>query len=290
MSATRCAMAIVGAGPAGLFAAAEARRQGVRSLVLIDEAGQAGGAIRAAHEVRNAPFLPDRIAGELVVGHLEQLRRRLEVPVTRDTVRELREEADGVHLSGEAGEWVAGAVVVATGTRPRHPGIAGLPAGFESPVAAQACDALGRGAVQRAAVIGAGDVAFDQARYLRARGVDTILLCRSDAARAPDWLVQQARCEGVNVWFGAVAASAVCEAQRTVLRIVQRGGARELVVDRVVAAVGRAPRLPHGAAGQGGRSWRVAGDASGGRARHLVAAMGAGCTAAFELLVAESGA
>jgi thioredoxin reductase (NADPH) len=282
-------LAIIGAGPAGLAAAAEARRLDCDSILVIDEAGRAGGTIRQAHAVRNVPFLPDRASGELVASEFERFQARIEVDVIAARIEALNEHEEHVRIDAHDGRvWFARAAVVATGTRPRYPQVPGLPSGPSPPWSGSAQEAVSDSIPRSAAVVGGGDVAFDQACWLRARGVDVSLLCRSDSPRAPAWLQRTAADAGVRVLAGCRVVQGAVEHGRTTLRLDHAGQPRTIEVDRVVTAIGRIPRTLQGTPQREARMWKVVGDATGRRARHVVAAMGDGCLAAFMLLTEPS--
>jgi thioredoxin reductase (NADPH) len=288
MTVDRVDFAAVGAGPAGLAAVAEAKRQGVRSILLLDETGRAGGTIGIAHQVCNIPFLQDHVPGEEVSRHIEQFRARIDVEVTQACVVKVESSSRAAVLYADDGRcWHAGAVVVATGTRARHPNVPGLPTQFSPPWADSAPSAMAGGQPHSAAVIGGGDVAFDQARWLNARGVRVWLLCRSACPRAPRWLCEAAAREGVTLMLNCCVVAGQAQGNAASLHVVQLGVPHLLQVDRIVAAAGRIPRQLQGLDRSCQDTCRVAGDATGRSARHVVAALGDGCVAAASLLAAR---
>jgi thioredoxin reductase (NADPH) len=277
-------LAVVGAGPAGVAAAAEAARQGVRPL-LLDSSGHAGGTIRLAHEVRNIPFLNDGVGGEEVAAHIASFLDRWDLAVQDGHVTRVGVAGNSIQIeTREGGSYLADRVILALGTRALRPAIEGL----EGRMAGSAAEACTSEVPRSALVIGGSDVAMDQARWLRARGCEVEVLSRG-ALRAPAWLVQSARREGVVV---STSSRVIAGVGDDTLRI--RRGDRESVmsVDAVVAAVGRQPLEVTGfrdVMSQRPGSVRIAGDGKGRRARHVVAALGDGCVAAAELLAHPRG-
>ena len=289
MSPHESPLIVVGAGPAGIGAAVEARRSGA-DVVLVDSSGVAGGTIRIAHEVRNVPFLPDRSPGTLVADGLCAFAHRWQLDAIAHECLSVERDGDGVVVVARDGARINGCgVVLATGARPLVPIVAGLPGVLEPPWACSAPDACRAGSIASAAIVGASDVAFDQARWLRARGVVVTVLCRAAVPRAPAWLVADACAEGVALRTATSVACGSVARSRWVLRLDSGGAGDELEVDRIVAAAGRAPAWRGSIAiePQAMNRVRVAGDAVGRRARHVVAALGDGCTAAAELLAAR---
>jgi thioredoxin reductase len=283
-------LGVIGAGPAGIGAATEAARQGSRPL-LLDRSGRAGGTIRIAHEVRNLPFVADRVEGSVVAGHLEDFLRRWDVTVRHARVTCVAPIGDSIEIATSDGTChVVEALVVAVGTQALVPQIDGLSSGSDAPgfdaLFPDALNACCRATPDRAVVIGGSDVAMDQARWLRARGVGVEVLSRG-ATRAPQWLVRAACDEGVVVREHAKVVRGTVHAGG--LQLVVRQGEEESVlrVNAVVAAIGRKPVVIEGLSevmAAHPTRVRVVGDATGRRARHVMAALGDGCVAAVELL------
>ena len=277
---------VIGAGPAGVAAACEASRLGA-SFAIADARGEAGGTIRFAHEARNIPFLHDRVPGEFVACHLRQ-RARDAGPIERARIVSVTGRAGTlIARAQDARVFEARAVVVATGTRPVVPLIPGLPAVLESPWA-EAAQLVEGAKGAKAAVVGGGDVAFDQARALQRRGVQTVILCRGAAPKAPQWLCDEAIREGVELLCDVEAVNAERSERGVRLTVRVRGNERTCDVDRVLPAAGRVAFLPEGVDSLPRLRARVVGDAVGRRARHVAIAMGEGCLAAFELLQGET--
>lgn len=283
-------LAVVGAGPAGIAAAAEAARLGVQPL-LLEATGQPGGTIRIAHEVRNIPFLRDGVGGETVVEHLAAFLSRWDQSVRQARVVRLSNTSEGFALDTEdGGRFVASTVVLALGTQPLYPVIDGLEP--SSPrFAGSALEACMPGIPRRAVVIGGSDVALDQARWLQSRGARVDVLVRGQL-RAPPWLVDAATRDGVVIRCRSRVVAAEVRRDEVALTIRSEDETLEQVVDAVVSAIGRKPVLMEGA-GAAIESHpdriRVVGDGTGRRARHVVAALGDGCVAAAELLARSAG-
>lgn len=142
---TKRTIAVVGAGPAGLAAAASAAERGF-AVTLFERAGAIGGQFRLAMQVPGKEEFAETI---------RYFGRRLEVLGV--DVR-LNTEADEAELAGYE------EVVVATGVEPRVPTIAGV----DHPKVISYADVLSK-AVEvgtRVAVLGAGGIGVDMCHFL----------------------------------------------------------------------------------------------------------------------------
>ncbi|MDW4550579.1 NADPH-dependent 2,4-dienoyl-CoA reductase [Defluviimonas sp. D31] len=152
-------IAVVGAGPAGLSAALALDERG-HEVTLFDKAERIGGQLNLARMV------PGKEEFHGLVAWFETMLARSRVTVTLGT------EATAALLEG------FDEVVVATGVRPRDPGIAGQEGGNTLSYA----DVLSGAPVgARVAVIGAGGIGFDVAEFLVEAG-------RSPAVELEDWM------------------------------------------------------------------------------------------------------
>ncbi len=138
-------VAVVGAGPAGLSAALAADQRG-HDVTLFDQADRIGG------QLHYAAAIPGK---EEFLGLIEWYRT--EVGESRIALR-LGQTVTAADLDG------FDSVVIATGVRPRDPGIAGQ----DQPTVIGYADLLsGRAkAGPRVAVVGAGGIGFDVAEFL----------------------------------------------------------------------------------------------------------------------------
>jgi len=152
-------IAVVGAGPAGLTAAAELAARG-HQVTLFEAAEHIGGQLNYAKQVPGKEEFHEM---------LRHLGRR--VAQTGVTLR-LGQRVEAADLMGFA------QVVVATGVTPRNPGIPGQ----DHPKVCTYIDVLTGRVVPgpRVAVIGAGGIGFDVAEYLVHAGASTAL-------SLPDW-------------------------------------------------------------------------------------------------------
>ncbi|HEY3645670.1 MAG TPA: NADPH-dependent 2,4-dienoyl-CoA reductase [Gammaproteobacteria bacterium] len=140
-------IAVVGAGPAGLAAAATAAERG-HTVTLFDAAQEIGGQFNMAKRIPGKEEFHET---------LRYFRRRLELA---QVTLALGVEVDAATL--KAGGFDA--VVLATGVLPRDPGIPGM----DHPKVLSYIDVLlrARPVGKRVAIVGAGGIGFDVAEFL----------------------------------------------------------------------------------------------------------------------------
>jgi thioredoxin reductase (NADPH) len=167
-------IAVLGGGLAGLTGALFAARQG-RSTILLDPLG-AGGAVMNTERVEDFPGFPQGVAGFELVPRLQEQVMDAGGTFEPGEVSRLEQQGDDWVVVTDTREIVAGAVVVATGTRPRKLGVPGedeLEGKGLSRCAS--CDGpLYRGQV--VAMVGGGDSALLEALELTGHEVQVVLV------------------------------------------------------------------------------------------------------------------
>jgi thioredoxin reductase len=242
------ALVVVGAGPAGMACAIESQRLGIEPL-LLDRSGRGGGLLPIIHELSNWPGTSAREPGAALAARFRRSLRSWGIAVRKADVVRVRPRARELVLDCADGTSLrALRVALATGTAARVPAAwSSIPA-LTGRVAVSGREAWSRHWRSRVAVVGASDVAFDQARWLCSRGLDVRLLCRSPSPRAPAWLVDAARREGVRVCAEANLRDAHRAAEGVELELDCGPRRTRLRVDGVLCAAGREPSLVTGAA------------------------------------------
>ena len=123
--AERYDLIVVGAGPAGLAAAIYAARARLKTLV-VDESVP-GGQVKTTHKVSNYPGFPEDVSGKDLAGAFAAQAQRFGARIAKAveiTDHDLASPLKRLVLDEEE-VVVAPAVVVATGARPREPGLPG---------------------------------------------------------------------------------------------------------------------------------------------------------------------
>lgn len=241
-------LVIVGAGPAGLGAALEARQLGARAVVL--EKGELGGAIRSYPRqkvVMSAPFeLPGfgkrklrRTTKEALIELFVDLvaRARLEVREHAEVER-VTAQPQGFTVIARGHQVTAGRVLLAIGRRgaPRRLGVPGdhlahVVYSVEEPAVY---------AGQRAVVVGGGDSAIETALALAAQPGATVTLVHrgADFGRSkPDnqRALESARASQV---LEVLTSATVREVTAQHLSVLAVDGPRKLAADLVVCCLG----------------------------------------------------
>ncbi len=269
---------VIGAGPAGLGAALQAAHTGGDVLVL--ERDRIGGRLNLAREVGNFPWhAAGRPAGAAIARQLWRQARRSGVRVAKEECRRIGRTGRCFEVLTAASRYRGRSLIIATGTRPRPIGVPLAPAVAGLVHYRWINIPVRRGML--VAVIGAGEVAFDQACSLAEHGAAVTVLCRSGAPRAFARLVAQSRGLGVRVLLGRTVSRIESAENGGVALVTPRGRVR---AGSVLIAIGSEPSFPPttpAARRLLGRGMFVAGDAVAGHRRQAAIAYGDGVNAAI---------
>ncbi|GAA2277289.1 NAD(P)/FAD-dependent oxidoreductase [Glycomyces scopariae] len=235
-------LAIVGAGPTGLFAAYYAGFRGLRTAV-IDTLPEAGGQITAMYpekQIYDVAGFPAIKGRDLVANLLRQAAPFEPVYLLGHQAQKL-EHADGLPVIGLSGDvTVAAKALLVTGGlgsfSPRP-----LPAadGFRGAGIVYFVPELAAHAGQDVVIVGGGDSAFDWALALHGVARSTVIVHRRERFRAHAATIERVRALGVpiivNAQVTAIHGTAFVDG---VALEVKDEGPRELPADAVVAALG----------------------------------------------------
>lgn len=243
MAEHSCDLAIVGAGPSGLFAAYYAGFRGF-SVAVIDALPEVGGQVTAMYpekEIYDIAGFPVIKGRELIERLTAQAATAHPEYFLSQRVVDLQQDAGGVTLVTDADNRIESKAVLITGGigsfTPRQ-----LPAGNEW---------LGRGLVhfvpqpedlagQDVVIVGGGDSAFDWAWSLRKIAKSLTIVHRRDAFRAHAKTVEQVRSKGVRLIVNAEVASINGDERMRSVTVTDKhtGTSEDLPATTVIAALG----------------------------------------------------
>lgn len=234
-------IAVIGAGVAGLRAAAAAAQRGLQVLVI--ERMGAGGQVMNVENILNFPGYPQGISGFELGPLLQEEAEAAGAQFLLDTVQRL-EAGLGVHLLHCEGETVrARAVVVAAGSARRKlhvPGEEALEGRGVSHCAS--CDGpLFRG--MQVCVIGGGDSAFGEAQVLATHASKVTLVLREPQPAAQAYLQEAVTpLPNVQIVSGAEVLAILGAKEVSGVRVRLAGGSeRDIAGDGVFVYVGLQP-------------------------------------------------
>ncbi len=233
-------LVIIGGGPAGLSAGIYATRAGL-SAIIVDK-GNAGGLAEEAPFVENYLGFKGTKGEELAVKFKEHAMDYLEIS-ERNQVKDIVPEDGKFRVKAEKGEYLAKAIIFATGTTHKTLGIPGEKELFGKGVSyCVTCDGyFFRG--KKVAVIGGGNSGAIAAIYLKDIGVEPVVL-----EYMPRYMCEKAYQEIIkergipyytNVQVTAIEGDGKVE--RVVYKDRETGEEKSLEVDGVFIYVGLIP-------------------------------------------------
>jgi thioredoxin reductase (NADPH) len=184
-------LVIIGSGPAGLTAAIYASRAQLNPLIIAGM--EAGGQLMTTTEVENFPGFPDLIQGPDLIIRMREQATRLGAKFVEDDVIEVNFSQYPFLIFTGQHQISAKAVIIATGAEPKRLGLESEQRLSGRGVSYCAtCDAPFFKDVD-AAVIGAGDVALEEALFLAkyASSVKVIYRGSKEKMRATKALLQK---------------------------------------------------------------------------------------------------
>jgi thioredoxin reductase (NADPH) len=156
---------VIGGGPAGMTAALYAGRARLKTILI--EKSLIGGMATYTSEIENYPGFPEPVDGIALMKTFDKQFRRFGVDVKLTDVREVSIECDAKVVSTFRTDYVAKAVVIATGNKPRLTGARNEERFLNDKGISfcATCDAA-RNTGKRIMVIGSGDAAIEEGMFL----------------------------------------------------------------------------------------------------------------------------
>ncbi len=232
---------IIGAGPAGIAAAIQLKRQGINPVVF--EKSEIGGLLRNANLVENYPGFPGGISG----GHLvslfkKQLRAQL-LEIISEEVTSLDFEDGIFHVETPKRVCYSRTVLVASGTKAREFTDTRIPESVTARVFYEICPVV-EATGKKVVIVGAGDAAFDYALNLGKRNKVTILN-RGKAVRCLPLLWERVmRSGGIEYREHTRIVNITGDSpEGLLLECISPEGTSRLVADYLIFAIGRNPQL-----------------------------------------------
>jgi thioredoxin reductase (NADPH) len=180
---------ILGSGPAGYSAAVYAARANLKPMLITGV--EQGGQLMTTTDVENWPGDPLGVQGPELMQRLLQHAERFNTEIVFDHIHTAKLSEKPFRLIGDAGEYTADALIIATGASAQYLGLPSEEAFMGRGVSACAtCDGFFyRG--QEVAVIGGGNTAVEEALYLSNIASKVTLIHRRDKFRAEPILIDR---------------------------------------------------------------------------------------------------
>ncbi len=233
---------IIGSGPAGLSAALYAGRAHLDTLVLTGD--QIGGQVAATYEMDNYPGFPEGITGPELVQNMQAQAERFGAVMQLDTVTAVDLGQRPFRLTGYNGEYLARALVVATGATPRKLDVPGEQEFTGRGVSYCAtCDGWFFND-KEVIVVGGGDSALEEALFLTKYARKVTVVHRRDQLRAGPTLQKRALDnEKIDFIWNAVVTgiTGADKVQAVRLKDTQTGKEWEHATDGVFVFIGHIP-------------------------------------------------
>lgn len=245
-SPKHCRLLILGSGPAGWTAAVYAARANLKPVVVTGMA--IGGQLMTTTEVDNWPGDAHGLMGPALMERMQAHAERFETEVVIDQIHSADLSKRPFRLVGDAGEYTADALVIATGATAKY---LGLPSEDEfkgrGVSACATCDGFFY-KEKDVAVIGGGNTAVEEALYLANLCNKVYLVHRRDTLRAEKIMQDKlfAKIEAgkiVPIWHHAVDEVLGDDMGVTGLRLksTQTGATQDIAVHGMFVAIGHHP-------------------------------------------------
>ncbi|MEE9553369.1 MAG: NAD(P)/FAD-dependent oxidoreductase [candidate division Zixibacteria bacterium] len=229
---------IIGAGPAGIAAAIQLRRYGIKPLIF--EKDRIGGLLKNADMVENYPGFPDGISGRELITALEKHLGNSNHIYFEDMI-ELDFEDNLFTVISTGRKIQSRIIIVASGTVPIDFSDITIPDESKDRILYEIHTILEENG-KKITIVGAGDAAFDYALNL-GRNNKIVILNRSDRTNFLPLLRERAADEDNIEYLDNARVISVKNNPDDQLSICYRrdGKEKELRADYLVFAIGRKP-------------------------------------------------
>jgi len=236
---------ILGSGPAGYTAAVYAARANLSPLLITGMAQ--GGQLMTTTDVENWPADPSGVQGPELMQRFLEHAERFNTEIVFDHIHTAKLNERPFRLIGDAGEYTADALILATGASAQYLGLESETAFMGKGVSACAtCDGFFY-KNKPCAVIGGGNTAVEEALYLSGIASKVTVIHRRDKFRAEpiliDRLMQKAAEGKVEILFEHTLEEVVGDPSGvTGLKVKHNDGTvKNLTVDGLFVAIGHKP-------------------------------------------------
>ena len=233
---------IVGAGPAGITAAAALKRAGFE--IILFEKSRPGGLLLHAGCVENFPGVRGSMDGETLAGRFLSKLEALGIEPVMEEVQRWEKEGGLFSVTTAKAACRSATLILATGTKPLAPDFSvSREGGGPARVTADFLDVRSR-QPSSVIIIGGGDAAFDYALSLAARGWAVTIAYRAPEPRALGLLVDRAgRSRSISQIGSFLPVKIECGRDEAVLHGMEPAGGEEktLKAGCILTAIGRIP-------------------------------------------------
>jgi thioredoxin reductase (NADPH) len=246
MSTRHFRLLILGSGPAGYTAALYAARANLKPVLITGLAH--GGQLMTTTDVDNWPADANGVQGPELMARFQKHVERFNTELILDDIHTARLRGKSFTLIGESATYTCDALIIATGASAQYLGLPSEGAFAGKGVSACAtCDGFFY-KNQRAAVIGGGNTAIEEALYLSNIASHVTLVHRRDKLRGEkilqDKLFEKAKAGKVTIkWNSTLEEVLGNESGVTGIRIkdVTSGVCQDLELMGVFIAIGHKP-------------------------------------------------
>ncbi|MHA2040074.1 MAG: NAD(P)/FAD-dependent oxidoreductase, partial [Promethearchaeota archaeon] len=236
---------IIGSGPAGLTAAIYAARAQLNPLVIAGE--EAGGQLMTTTEVENFPGFPLPIQGPELISDMRQQAERLGTKFLEENVLEINFDLYPFLVMTPSHQLSAKAVIIATGAEPKRLGLVNEHELSGRGVSYCAtCDAPFFKDVD-AAVVGAGDVAFEEALFLAKYATRVYVIYRREKEKMRGTRALQQRAfntENIEFIYNTEVTQILGEEKLTGITVYDKEVQKEHIIQLggILVAIGYIPQ------------------------------------------------